>query len=106
MKLDSPKDLGEIDVRESASISEELEADLESQHRRDDKIVLHRIKKYSLIAFAIVAGITVVVYLWHVFMPEGARWLSDQEVGEIRSFALSICTGVGAALVGNYFFHR
>lgn len=80
--------------------------DVDAQHRRDDKIILHRIKKYCFYVGGIVAGLYVLVWLWHVLLPQSLRWLNPDEITNLQNISLYILTGILSALVGNYFFKK
>ena len=80
--------------------------DLDRQHQKDDKIVLHRIKKFCFCTGAFVCCAYVVVWLWHILTPHSWRWLSVDETLNLQNVSLYILTGVVSALVSSYFFKK
>ncbi len=81
-------------------------ADVDAQHRRDDKIILHRIKKYCFYVGGIFAGLYVIVWLCNILLPQRFRWLTTDEITNLQNISLYILTGVLSALVSNYFFRK
>lgn len=108
MKIDTSSNdpLSEISDNFKTSEIQISDADLERQHRRDDKVTLHRIKKICYYGFGAICTVFVIVWLWHVLMPERWRWLTENEITNIQSIALSIMTGAMASLVSSYFLKK
>lgn len=108
MKIDtSSNDMGaEISNDVASSNLQISDTDLERQHRRDDKVTLHRIKKSCFYGFGVLCTVFVIVWLWHVVMPASWRWLVAEEITNIQSIAISILTGAIASLVISYFLKK
>ena len=46
------------------------------------------------------------VYIWHMIAPPETRWLTDPELEHMRSFTLSVVSGVIATVVTNHYLNR
>lgn len=86
--------------------SDSLE-DLRKQHQKNDLKQLHLIRKWGIYLIAGICAFIVISYFWNL-AGFGYKWLSAEEMRELRDLAISISVGVIASLVNSYFLqsHR
>lgn len=86
--------------------NENNDADLDRQQRRQEKILKHKIKQKAFLVGAFIAGVCLAIYLIHIIGPHWMRWLTEEEVDNLRGFAVAIGTGVFSALASGYLFDK
>lgn len=80
--------------------------DLLAQHRREESIMFYRIKKYASYLFAVLACAYVCIYLFNLLAPQWLRWLTAEDLSDMREVVVSILAGVLSSIVSGYFWHR
>ncbi len=63
-----------------------------------------RVVVFSSILLAALAFLG--VYVWHILAFPENRWLTDDELGHMRSFALSVASGVLATVLTNIYLNK
>lgn len=65
------------------------------------------VAKLVIFASILVASLSFLgVYAWHMIAPPDSRWLTDNELEHMRSFTLSVVSGVVATVVTNHYLNR
>lgn len=80
--------------------------ELEYIHKKSDRKTLHKIKIITFWAFAALSGIYAVIYFWHSIAPDCWRWLTAEEVSDMKATAIAICAGVFTSLCNSYFLGK
>ena len=76
------------------------------QQRREESIVLHKIKRRAIQAFSIVVAVYVLIFLVNLLCPHSWRWLEQEELDSMKELVISILTGIASGMVSAYFWGR
>lgn len=80
--------------------------DLEKQIENKEKLFSHRVRYCTSILALSIAGITVIIYLWHIMGPHNLRWLDESEVDNLQKISLAVLSGVFSSIASTYFLHK
>ena len=72
----------------------------------DEDSAAHKVRMRLIYGTPVVAGLIVLTYLHHVVGFPCMRWLSPDDLREIRSIAISVLSGVSSSLAVGYFFRQ
>lgn len=86
---------------------EDLDATLAAQRKKrefkeEDWFYKLRIIVLGITAF--LAASVILIYLWHLVMPCGVRWLTEIDLGRIERMSATIIVGTIGSLATTYFF--
>lgn len=59
-----------------------------------------------LLLASVVSAAIVIIYLWHLVMPQNLRWLCDNDFSRLKDLALTIIVGIILSLTTTYFFNK
>lgn len=72
----------------------------------DEDSAVHKVKMGLIYGTPLIAVVIVLTYLHHVAGYPGMRWLTPDDLREIRSIAISVLSGVSSSLAVGYFFRQ
>lgn len=72
----------------------------------DEDSAAHKVKMGLIYGTPLIAVVIVLTYLHHVAGYPGLRWLTTDDLREIRSIAISVLSGVSSSLAVGYFFRQ
>lgn len=81
-------------------------SELDKQEEYKNRKLKHQAIRWIYISALCLCGICLIIYLWHIFAPYSWRWLLDNEIQTIKSFAISISTGVIASFASNFLIKK
>ena len=103
-------DKDEIDLAEPtlprSQGREDPDSDLERSLQKKEVNAFHYVKISAIYLIAGLAGLYLVLFFLNLFLPESHRWLSHQELLDLRGIAISILSGVITSLAINYLSKR
>lgn len=106
MEIENKPEFSEIEDSDSA-LSRPGEQDvynaMEQDFRRENRKLRHGIFKWAVRIVSIVFACIFIVYCLHLVLPEKWRWLSPEDLIQLKSLAVSICVGVLASFTSGYF---
>ena len=73
---------------------------------KDEDRAFHKVKLGVIYGIPAAAAAAIVVYLIHALGPECVRWLSPEDLKDLRSAAISIVAGVSTSLSVQYFYRK
>lgn len=65
--------------------------------------VLHWVKLIAILFIPLLASACVLVYVLHILLPEGWRWLREEDLSSLRSLSVSVLAGVISSVAIGYF---
>ena len=86
--------------------SEDADAELQRQFKRDDMRTRHWVRKWAVKAVCIICAVLVVVYLLNIILPRPWRWLGDSDLSEIKSTAIAILSALISSLATGFFLRK
>lgn len=94
-----------LDSENTSNFSEEI--DLDKKSAKDvEWFSLHKIRVLSIYCCAGISAAVVFVCIWHLLMPHGWRWLTPEELSDLKSFSISVIAGVGVSIVISFFENK
>ena len=85
---------------------DDADASLYKKWGIDEDSAAHKVRMRLIYGTPVVAGLIVLTYLHHVVGFPCMRWLSPDDLREIRSIAISVLSGVSSSLAVGYFFRQ
>lgn len=73
---------------------------------RDEDSAVHWIKMVFIYGIPALAVVIILTYLHHIAGPHDWRWLTDDDLREIRGIAISVLSGVSSSIAVGYFFRN
>ncbi len=101
--------INEHDVPSETESCSEKDCELIDLERKARKASFrHRewIKTVAVISAAVICFSITLVYSLHLIIPADKRWLTAEDLEQIRHLAISVAVGVGASLANSYFLPR
>ncbi|MEI0605024.1 hypothetical protein R4K55_12475 [Brachyspira alvinipulli] len=88
--------------------NKDLDNELKDEEKRQiisEKKLIFCLKKAAIIVcFGSLIAIFI-TYIYHLIFPNNLRWLSENNLSEIKSIAVAVGSGVFSSLVSSYFFN-
>ena len=73
--------------------------DLNDKRLKHHETVTKFLLRQGVLFFLCILGaVVLVIYFWHLLMPEWLRWLSKADLEEIRGLVISIVSGMAITL--------
>ena len=106
-----PPTLDESDVNESVlgdsrTKGDSSDADGPLIWAQEESRAFHVVKMAWIYGVPILAGVFVIVYIWHLIGFPCMRWLKDPDLAEMRSISVSVLSGVVSSIAVSYFFRN
>lgn len=106
-----PPTLDELDVNESVLGDSQTKEDSENADEpliwaREESKAFHLVKMAWIYGVPILAGVFVIVYIWHLIGFPCLRWLDDPDLTDMRSVSVSILSGVVSSIAVSYFYRN
>lgn len=106
MEIENKPEFSEIEDSDSALScpgEQDVYNAMEQDFRRENRKLRHEIFKWAVRIVSIVFACIFIVYCIHLVLPEKLRWLSPEDLMQLKSLAVSICVGVLASFTSGYF---
>ncbi|PPS23148.1 hypothetical protein [Brachyspira murdochii] len=101
------KDLNnEFDPKDNDN--EDLDTKAKNEEKRQsisEKKFIFWVKIVSIIVCSACLIAIFIVYIFHLIFPNNCRWLSENNLSEIKSIAVAVGSGVFSSLASSYFFN-
>ena len=93
-----PKDNNNEDLDTKAKNEEKMQS-------ISEKKFIFIVKIFAIVVCPICLIAIFITYMFHLILPNNLRWLSENNLSEIKSIAVAVCSGVFSSLVSSYFFN-
>lgn len=88
--------------------NEDLDTEVKNEEKiqiiNEKKLIFYLKKVAIIICFGSLIAI-LITYIFHLIFPNNWRWLSENNISEIKTIAVAIVSGVFSNLVSSYFFN-
>lgn len=106
MEIENKPEFSEMEDSDSALScpgEQDVYNAMERDFRRENRRLRHCIFKWGVIIVSCLFSCIFIVYCIHLVLPEKWRWLSPEDLMQLKSLAVSICVGVLASFTSGYF---
>lgn len=94
----NPKDNNNKDL------DNELKDEEKKQSISEKKLIFGLKKAAIIVCFGSLIAIFL-TYVFHIIFPEHKRWLTPNDISEIKSVAVAVASGIFSSLATSYFFN-
>lgn len=94
--FNNAEDLG---IQKSGSTaSANPDKDIKEKSRLHEWVSLHHVRLFAIYFCAGIGAVIALVYALHLILPESWRWLTPENLSELKGFSLSIISGVAVSI--------
>lgn len=101
------KDLSnEFDPKDNDN--EDLDTKAKNEEKKqsiNEKKFIFWVKILGIIVCSLFLIAVFIAYMLHLILPENKRWLTTNDILEIKSIAIAVASGIFSSLASSYFFN-
>lgn len=79
--------------------------DLDNELMNGEKKLIFVVKILGIIVSSLFLIAVFIIYMLHLILPENKRWLTTNDILEIKSIAVAVASGIFSSLASSYFFN-
>lgn len=79
--------------------------DLDNEFMNGEKKLIFVVKILGIIVSSLFLIAVFIIYMLHLILPENKRWLTTNDILEIKSIAVAVASGIFSSLASSYFFN-